>query len=117
MKFILRSEARPTERRTPLTPQNAKALIKAGVELLVEQSRQRIFTDGEYALAGAKIVPAGSWMEAAPDVTILGLKELPPLPKTLRNRFIHFAHLYKRQSGWQAEMARFARGGDRKSVV
>ena len=41
----------------------------------------------------------------------MGLKELPDAPASLPNPFIHFAHLYKEQSGWEAEIARFTRGG------
>ncbi len=111
MKFILRDEARTTERRTPLTPQNARTLLDAGVDLSVETSAKRVFADAEYAAAGCPIIAAGSWQSAPANVTILGLKELPPEPATLPNPFIHFAHLFKEQSGWQDEIARFSRGG------
>ncbi len=111
MKFILRAEARPTERRTPLTPKNAKAMLAAGFELSVERSTRRVFTDTEYAAAGCEIIPEGSWVTAPASTTILGLKELPEAPAALPNPFIHFAHLFKEQSGWQAEIARFTKGG------
>ena len=111
MKIILRSEARPTERRTPLTPKNAKTLLEAGFALSVEQSERRIFPDADYKAVGCEIIPAGTWQTAPRDVTILGLKELPEAPDTLRAPFIHFAHLYKEQTGWEAEIARFTRGG------
>jgi len=111
MKFILRAEARPTERRTPLTPKNAKALLEAGFALAIEHSERRIFTDADYAAVGCEIIPEGSWVDAPAETTILGLKELPEAPAELRSPFIHFAHLYKEQSGWQAEIARFSKGG------
>ncbi len=111
MKFILRSEARPTERRTPLTPKNAKAMLEAGFELSVEHSPRRIFSDADYAAVGCEIIPEGSWQTASKSTTILGLKELPEAPAALRSPFIHFAHLYKEQSGWEAEISRFTRGG------
>lgn len=111
MKIILRSEARPTERRTPLTPKNAKALLEAGFDLAVEHSDRRIFPDADYALAGCKILPEGSWQSAPASTTILGLKELPETPLRLPNPFIHFAHIYKDQSGWKDEIARFTTGG------
>jgi len=113
MKFILRSEARPTERRTALTPKNAKAMIDAGFEIAVEHSTRRIFSDAEYAAAGCDILPEGAWKTADKEVTILGLKELPIAPPTLHAPFIHFAHLYKEQTGWKDEIARFADGGGR----
>ncbi len=111
MKFILRSEARPTERRTPLTPKNAKALMAAGFTIDVECSANRIFPDQAYAEAGCTIIPAGSWTQAPAETTILGLKELPEMPESLPNPFIHFAHIYKAQNGWKDEIARFRRGG------
>jgi len=113
MKIILRSEARPTERRTPLTPANAKVMRAAGYEVFVEASEQRIFDDADYAAAGCDIVAAGSWVDAPAGTTILGLKELPEAPSSLRNAFIHFAHIFKAQTGWEGEVARFTHGGGR----
>ncbi len=111
MKIILRSEARLTERRTPLTPKNAKTLLEAGFDLSVEHSDRRIFPDAEYATAGCEIIPEGSWTTAPAETTILGLKELPEAPAQLTNPFIHFAHLFKEQAGWEAEIERFTKGG------
>lgn len=113
MKFILRDEARSTERRTPITPNDAKTLLDAGFEISVERSDKRIFKDAEYVAVGCELVSAGSRLSADADVTILGLKELPEEPAELRNPFIHFAHIYKDQTGWEEELARFRRGGGR----
>ena len=113
MKFHLRDEARFTERRAPITPTDAGTLLAAGHELWVEKSAKRIFSDTEYVAVGATLVDTGSWVGAPLDRTILGLKELPPKPDALGHSFIHFAHLYKDQSGWQDEIARFVRGGGR----
>lgn len=110
MKFILRDEARATERRTPITPDDAKTFLAAGFELTVERSEKRIFPDTEYAAAGCDLVEAGSWLTAT-DTTILGLKELPEQPAQLPNPMIHFSHSYKDQTGWQHELARFTNGG------
>ncbi len=110
MKFLLRDEARATERRTPVTPEDAATLLAAGFDIAVESSAKRIFTDAEYAAAGCEVIPAGSWLTAT-DVTVLGLKELPAEPDSLPLPFIHFAHLYKDQTGWQDEIARFTKGG------
>lgn len=110
MTFILRDEARQTERRTPVTPNDAKALIAAGYGLKVERSDKRIFPDAEYADAGCELVDAGAWLTAG-DETVLGLKELPAQPAELTTPFIHFAHIYKDQTGWQEELARFTKGG------
>ncbi|MCF6304332.1 MAG: saccharopine dehydrogenase [Rhodobacteraceae bacterium] len=110
MKFILRDEARLTERRTPITPDDAKIFQTAGFDLAVERSPKRIFSDTDYAAAGCKLIEAGSW-KTATDATILGLKELPDLPEKLPNPMIHFAHIYKGQTGWQDEINRFTSGG------
>lgn len=110
MKFILRDEARATERRTPVTPNDARTLLAAGIGISVERSDKRIFSDAEYAAAGCELVDAGSWLTAS-DATVLGLKELPEAPAELSAPFIHFAHIYKDQTGWMEELSRFRRGG------
>lgn len=110
MKFILRDEARTTERRTPITPNDAKTLLDAGYGFAVERSNKRIFKDDEYAAVGCEVIAVGSWQSAI-DETILGLKELPEKPASLSTPFIHFAHIYKDQTGWQDEISRFTKGG------
>lgn len=42
---------------------------------------------------------------------IIGLKELPESDAPIAHTQIQFAHCYKRQAGWSAVLARFARGG------
>lgn len=107
----LRDEDRETECRTPLLPGGAKELIAEGMELVVERSQKRIFSNHAYAEAGCRMVDAGSWTSAPDDAIILGLKELPSAPKTLHNRHIFFAHAYKEQSGWKELLGRFKDGG------
>ncbi len=110
MKFILRDEARATERRTPITPADAKTFQAAGFVLQVEHSDKRIFSNAEYAAAGCELVKAGTWKTVS-NCTILGLKELPDNPVALQNQMIHFAHIYKGQTGWQQEINRFKNKG------
>ncbi len=111
MKLLLRAEARETERRTPLVPRDAAALISAGAEIAVERNARRIVDDADYAGAGCRLVDPGSWVDAARDTLVLGVKELPEHPETLDGIYAHFAHLYKDQRGWRDELARFVRGG------
>lgn len=111
MKFLLRDEARASERRAPITPDDAATLVQKGVHLKVERSDKRIFADSDYEQAGCPLVPAGSWLKQDADTVILGLKELPPQPQSLSASMVHFAHIYKQQAGWQDELARFSRGG------
>ncbi|OUS08328.1 hypothetical protein A9Q96_02395 [Rhodobacterales bacterium 52_120_T64] len=110
MKFILRDEARATERRTPVIPNDAKTLLEAGFDISVERSNKRVFADAEYESVGCDLVNTGTWLKAT-DATILGLKELPDEPAELTAPFVHFAHIYKDQTGWKQEIARFRRGG------
>lgn len=107
----LREEARKTERRTPLLPEGAKSLISAGIDIVVEKSEKRIFSDAAYEAAGCQMTAPGAWEEAPKDAVILGLKELPESPDALIHTHIYFAHAYKEQTGWQALLNRFLRGG------
>ncbi|WP_417458946.1 saccharopine dehydrogenase [Kordiimonas sp.] len=107
----LRDEARTTERRTPLLPEGAKELMAAGIEVVIEKSDKRIFTDALYADAGCTMASPGDWETAPTDAVILGLKELPPEPRSLIHSHIYFAHAFKKQSGWQTLLSRFLRGG------
>ncbi|KAI0398213.1 saccharopine dehydrogenase [Xylariaceae sp. FL0594] len=106
----LRAETKPFERRSPLSPETAKALIDAGYVVRVEEAPDRIYKDSEFKDVGAEIVPAGSWVNAPVDGTIiLGLKELPADGSPLPHTYIHFAHCFKKQDGWATELSRFAK--------
>jgi saccharopine dehydrogenase (NAD+, L-lysine-forming) len=72
----LRSETKPLEHRSALSPTTAKALVDAGYTLNVERSPVRIFDDAEFEKVGATLVDEGSWVNAPEDHIILGLKEL-----------------------------------------
>lgn len=72
----LRSETKPLEHRSALTPTTAAALIKAGYAVNIERSPERIFDDAEFEAAGATLVPEGSWEDAPKEHIIIGLKEL-----------------------------------------
>ena len=108
----LRAESKPLEERTALTPRFARQLADAGFQLTVEQSHQGAFSMNEYQAHGCTIVAAHSWKTDAPtDAIILGLKELEISGQPLKHRHIHFAHVYKNQSGWQKALNRFTAGG------
>lgn len=108
--FWLRDEDRNTERRTALTPKNAKILLDAGFRVTVEASDKRAFGNGDYEAAGCAMASPRSWVDAPKNTVILGLKELAETPTELPHRMIHFAHIYKDQTGWEGEMARFTKG-------
>ena len=107
----LRDEDRPTERRTALTPKNTKILLENDFAVTVEASDKRAFSNEDYEAAGCTLAEPHSWVDAPEDTVILGLKELAETPEKLPHRMIHFAHIYKDQTGWQREMARFVNGG------
>lgn len=73
----LRSEDKPLEHRSALTPTTTKALIDAGYVVNVEKSPVRIFDDEEFSAVGATLVPTGSWRDVPKEHIIVGLKELP----------------------------------------
>jgi saccharopine dehydrogenase (NAD+, L-lysine-forming) len=111
-----RAEAKALEHRSCLTPTTAKKLLDAGYPVLVERSPKdpnyaRIFHDEEFEKAGATLVDEGSWESAPTDRIIIGLKELPEAETPLKHTFVHFAHCYKQQGGWEQVLARFPRGG------
>ena len=108
----MRSETKPGEARAPLSPESAAVLVEHGVELTVESSPCRVFTDPAYAEVGCRLVQAGTWVDAPASAFILGLKELPEWPAgPLRHRHVYFAHCYKGQAGAGLLLSRFRAGG------
>ncbi|SLM37946.1 saccharopine dehydrogenase [Lasallia pustulata] len=107
----LRSECKPLEHRSALTPTTTKALLEAGFKVNVERSPERIFEDDEFAAVGATLVPEGSWPSAPKDHIIIGLKELPEETFPLHHTHVQFAHCYKGQPNWATVLSRFPAGG------
>ncbi|HEY0639515.1 MAG TPA: saccharopine dehydrogenase [Pseudonocardiaceae bacterium] len=107
----IRHESRPTERRAPVVPADAAALVAAGLRVTVEESPQRVFPIEEYAAAGCAVTPAGSWVDAPRAAFVVGIKELPGEPAELAHRHVFFGHAFKGQPGAAALLGRFARGG------
>eukprot|EP01061_Rhynchopus_euleeides_P047756 TRINITY_DN979_c2_g1_i1.p1 TRINITY_DN979_c2_g1~~TRINITY_DN979_c2_g1_i1.p1 ORF type:complete len:467 (+),score=160.87 TRINITY_DN979_c2_g1_i1:116-1516(+) len=112
--FHMRNETKEGERRTALTPKDAKTLIEAGHKLTVESFPDRCFPDADYKAAGAQLVPSGAWDtpdKVEKDAIVLGLKELPDGKRSLPHRHIMFAHCFKDQDGWVDVMRNFVQGG------
>lgn len=106
----LRREASPVEERAPIVPGDAAALVADGVAVTVEEAPQRAFPVEDYAAAGCRIAPAGSWPDAPPDTIVAGLKE-PDGTGPLRHRHVFFGHAYKGQVGGPEVLRRFVAGG------
>ena len=107
----VRTESRPNERRTGLTPSGAQALIEAGLDVTVEESATRVIPASDYARAGCDIAAEGSWPDAPRQAVIFGLKELPEDASPLVHRHIMFGHAYKGQPDGQLLLRRFRDGG------
>ncbi|WYZ44255.1 hypothetical protein EsH8_VII_000691 [Colletotrichum jinshuiense] len=107
----LRSETKPLEHRSALTPTTAKALIEAGYTVNVERSPVRIFDDAEFEAVGCTLVPEGSWENVPVDHIIVGLKELEEKEFPLKHVHVTFLHVYKGQGGFEKTLSRFPRGG------
>ncbi len=94
-------------------PADVPMLLDAGFEVTVEESPQRIFDIEEYAAAGASVAGEGTWIDAPHDAYVLGIKELPDEPASLRHQHIYFAHAFKGQEDARRTLERFHRGGGR----
>tara|TARA_Y100000768_G_C23989219_1_gene691017 strand:+ start:1807 stop:2868 length:1062 start_codon:yes stop_codon:yes gene_type:complete len=110
MKLWLRDETKANERRTPLTPQDTQKILDAGIEVVVEESNDRIFKTEEYKRLGCKIVPAHSWKDAPKDYVILGLKEIED-DHLFYHHHIYFAHVFKGQSHADKILSQYKKGG------
>jgi len=107
----MRHESRPTERRAPITPDDARTIVNHGATLTVERSHQRVFAIEEYEHVGCAVADPRSWVEAPLTTYVVGIKELDEQPATLRHTHIYFAHAYKEQEGSRALLRRFVDGG------
>ena len=89
---ILREVKNKWERRTPLTPPDVARLTSAGVRVLVQPSTLRIFTDSEFAAAGAQLTD-----DLSPCNAILGVKEFPAASLLPNRAYLIFSHTIKAQ--------------------
>ena len=81
------------ERRAPLCPEHVRKLTKEhGLRVLVEPSARRVFTDEEYASAGAEITP-----DLSPAGTIFGVKQVPVSNLLPDRTYVFFSHTIKAQ--------------------
>lgn len=106
----MRAEEKAREARAPVAPRDAATLLAAGYDVVVEASDARAIPDEDYAKAGCRMAAAGDWRAAPRDAIILGVKELPH-DGPLVHRHIHFGHVFKDQTGWREDLARFRDGG------
>lgn len=91
---IIRETKIPTDNRTPLTPAQCKELLStySELEILVQPSNLRVFSDEEYQQAGAVI---------SEDMTtcdyLFGVKEVNIDALIPDKHYFFFAHIGKQQ--------------------
>jgi alanine dehydrogenase len=82
------------EKRAPLTPKHVERLVKQKkLDIVVQSSRKRIFTDEEYRQAGAEVAAT---LEKCS--VIFGVKEIPLEAFEPEKTYVFFSHVIKGQS-------------------
>jgi len=82
------------ERRAPLTPKHVERLIKTKkLDIIIQSSEKRVFTEEEYLKAGAKIAK-----DLKKCGVIFGVKEMPVSFFEPDKTYVFFAHVIKGQS-------------------
>ncbi len=95
MKFgIIKEGKNPPDKRVVLTPHACKALKETfkELEIIVEKSENRIFTDQEYVSNGIEVTNDVS----SADV-LLGVKEVPIKALVPNKKYFFFSHTIKKQ--------------------
>jgi saccharopine dehydrogenase (NAD+, L-lysine-forming) len=89
---IRREDKSEWERRVPVVPEDAAELQKHGIQVMVQTSATRVFTDEEFVQAGVAVQED---LSACP--VILGIKEMPEDFFEPDKTYIFFAHVIKGQ--------------------
>ncbi len=99
---IRREDMYALERRVPLTPKDVHELAqKHGVEVIVQSSLKRVFTDEEYLRVGIKVKE-----DLASCSVIFGIKEIPIPVFKEEKTYVFFSHTIKGQSYNMAMLSR-----------
>ena len=93
MKIGIRKEDKNIwEARVPLVPEQVASLIADGIEVAVQSSDIRAFSDQQYLDVGASIVPE------IPDLPVVfAVKEIPTELLQPNRTYLYFAHVIKGQ--------------------
>lgn len=90
---IRREDKNPFERRVPLTPADVMKLRdQSHVQVVLQPSSRRVFTDDEYKRVGASISESLDSCDV-----ILGVKEIPPSTLLAGKTYVFFSHTIKGQ--------------------
>jgi len=90
---IRREDKNPWERRVPLIPEHAALLVKDGIEVWVQPSPNRAFTDDEFRAAGARVEEDLSSCDP-----VIAVKEMPAGFFKEGKAYVFFAHVIKGQA-------------------
>lgn len=89
---IRREDKSRWERRTPITPDGARALAEQGIQVYIQPSPIRAYAAEEFAAAGAIIQED---LAACP--VVFAVKEIPPALFRPGRAYVFFAHVIKGQ--------------------
>ena len=89
---VVREVYNKWERRAPLCPAHVKRLVRDGIQVLVQPSDRRVFTDQEYKAAGANLVE-----DLTPASVIFGVKQVPIENLLPKRTYVFFSHVIKAQ--------------------
>jgi hypothetical protein len=89
---LIREGKVPADRRTPLTPKQCKEVLLKGIDISVQRSPVRAFTDAEYTAQGVRMTE---------DLTdrdlLIGVKEVPVELLMAGKSYLFFSHTIKKQ--------------------
>jgi alanine dehydrogenase len=91
---ILREEKNPPDKRVPFTPLQCSELIRdhPGLEIVVQKSPLRCYTDEEYSSFGLPLADDMSSCDL-----LMCIKEVPPDKMIPNKKYIFFSHTIKKQ--------------------
>jgi len=89
---VRREDKSDWERRVPITPQDAAELQAQGIQIIVQSSAIRAFSDQEFAAAGVPVQ-----QDLGPCSLIFGIKEMPEAFFEPGKSYVFFAHVIKGQ--------------------
>ncbi|HRP00253.1 MAG TPA: alanine dehydrogenase, partial [Flavobacteriales bacterium] len=92
---IIREGKQPADRRVPLTPEQCARVIAKypNIDLTVQRSNVRAYTDAEYEAAGVRLVD-----DLGDRELILGVKEVPLDMLLPGKSYLFFSHTIKKQA-------------------
>jgi saccharopine dehydrogenase (NAD+, L-lysine-forming) len=90
---IRREDKSIWERRTPLIPDHVREIEKEGIEVLVQPSEIRIFTESEYQAAGAQVSE-----DLSKCCAVFAVKEMPSTFFWEGGTYVFFSHTIKGQT-------------------